>query len=94
MRLLACFVIALCCIPAHAAVTCEQLAEIAAATQRLRDEGNAMATVLVEADKLAFTNKFTAAEIENIRIVVMQAFNGGGRYPYDLLQSCREKLRK
>jgi hypothetical protein len=94
MRLYLCLILGLHCAAASAAVSCEQLAEIAFTTQKLRDQGYALAAVLAEADKLESSNKFTAADIESIRIVVVQAFNNGGRFPYEVLQMCKDKLRK
>ena len=75
-------------------MSCEQLAEIAFATQKLRDQGYALATVLAETDKLESSSKFTGAELDTIRIVVGQAFNGGSRFPYEVLQACKDKIRK
>ena len=75
-------------------MTCEQLASIAFATQKLRDQGYSLVTVLAEADKLESSNKLTAAELENVRSVVEQAFKGGSRLPLEVLRTCKEKLQK
>lgn len=75
---------------AGAAVSCEQLAEIAYATQRLRDQGHSLQAVLAEADKLEASGKFTAGELERVKEVVDTAFKGG-RSPLEVLQECKGK---
>ena len=79
---------------ASAAVTCEQFAAFAVMSQQLRDQGYSLTTVLVEADKLESSKKFTAAELESIKTVVDQAFKSGGRFPYEVLQACKDRLRR
>lgn len=93
MRLLAYLAFGFHCAAASAAVTCEQLADIALTTQRLRDQGYSLATVLAEADKLESTGKFTAVELELIRRVVDQAFKSI-RSPLEVLRECRGKARR
>lgn len=78
------------CALAGAAVTCEQLAELAVATQQLRDQGYSLPVVLAEADKLESSGKFTGPELERIRDVVEQAFKGM-RSPLQILQECKDK---
>ena len=72
-------------------MTCEQLASIAVTTQQLRDQGNSLADVLAEVDKLESTNKFTGPDLERIKDVAGQAFSGGSRMPLDLLKECKDK---
>lgn len=76
---------------AGAALTCEQLANIAYATQQLRNQGQSLQAVLAEADKLESSGKFTAGELERIRDVVDTAFTGG-RSPLEVLQECKDRL--
>ena len=80
------------CAAASAAVTCEQLANVAVTAQQLRDQGYSLAAVLAEADKLEASDKLTAAEIDRIRDVVEQAYKGSIRTPLDILQECKGKL--
>lgn len=94
MRLILLLALGFHCAAAAAAVTCEQLANIAFTTQKLRDQGHSLAEVLAEADKLESSNKLTAAELENVRSVVEQAFKGGSRQPLEMMRTCKEKLRK
>jgi hypothetical protein len=74
-------------------VTCEQLADIAFATQQLRDQGHSLQTVLAEADKLESSRKFTAAELDRIKGVVETAFKSI-RSPLEVLQECKDKVRR
>ena len=91
MRLVVSLVLGFNCAVAAAAVTCEQLAEIAHATQQLRDQGYSLTVVLAEADKLAASDQFTAAELDRIKDVVEKAFKRI-QSPLEVLQECKEKL--
>ena len=62
------------CGAAQAAVTCEQLGQIAISTERLRDQGYSLPDIAAEADRLDATKKFTADEILTIRRVINDAF--------------------
>jgi esterase/lipase len=79
------------CVAAPAAVTCEQLADIAFSTQQLRDQGHSLQMVLAEADKLESSKKFTADELDRIKDVVVTAFKSI-RSPLEVLQECKDKL--
>ena len=81
------------CVAAPAAVTCEQLADIAFTAQQLRDEGHSLQTVLAEAAKLESSKKFTADELDRIKDVVETAFKSI-RSPLEVLQDCKEKLAR
>ena len=91
MRLLACFVLVIYGAAASAEVTCEQLGNIAYATQQMRDQGYSLPVVQDELEKLQTNNKFSAAEMTRIRDVADQAFKGGTRAPLEILQDCKEK---
>jgi hypothetical protein len=78
------------CVAAPAAVTCEQLADIALTAQQLRDQGNSLQTVLAEAGKLESSKKFTADELDRIKDVVETAFKSI-RSPLEVLQECKDK---
>ncbi len=94
VRLFAYMLLGLASVGASAAVTCEQLAEVAFATQKLRDQGYSLTTVLAETDKLEASNKFTAGDLVIIRSIVDKAFKDGGRMPHELLQSCKDQRRR
>ena len=76
---------------AAAALTCEQLANVALVTQQLRNQGQSLQAVQAEAGKLGSSGKFTAGELERIRDVVDTAFKGG-RSPLEVLQECKDGL--
>ncbi len=94
MRILVIMLLGFACVEASAAVTCEQLAEVAFATQKLRDEGYSLTAVLAETDKLEASNKFTAPDLVIIRGIVDKAFKDGARMPHELLQSCKDQKRR
>lgn len=76
-----------------AAVTCEQLAEIALVTERLRDNGTPLAAVMAEADRLQATGKFTAIEVAGIRDTIEKAFKRI-RTANETLLDCRDGLKR
>ena len=92
-RLITFAVFALQGVPAVAAVSCEQLADIAYATEQLRNQGHSLTTVLAEADKLELSGKFTRDELDLIKGVVDRAFKSI-QSPLEVLQSCRDKLKR
>lgn len=81
------------CGGAAAAVTCEQLAEIAFVTERLRDNGTPLADVLGEADRLEASKRFTAAEIAGIRDTIDKAFKRN-RTSNETLLDCRARQKR
>src|SRR5690242_4349418 len=72
------------CGAASAALTCEQLANIAYTTQQLRDQGNSLASVMAEADKLEASKQVTAMELQQIKAVVEESFKST-RSPTEVL---------
>ncbi len=94
MRLLVCLALVIYGAAASAEVTCDQLANIAFATQQMREQGYSLTVVQGEVDKLQTNNKFSAAEMERIRDVTDQAFKGGTRSPLEILQECKHRARR
>ena len=92
-RLITFAVFALQGVPAGAAVSCEQLADNAYATEQLRNQGHSLTTVLAEADKLESSGNFTRDELDLIKGVVDRAFKSI-QSPLEVLQSCRDKLKR
>jgi len=92
-RLITFAVFALQGVSAAAAVSCEQLADIAYATEQLRNQGHSLTTVLAEADKLELSGKLTRDELDLIKGVVDRAFKSI-QSPLEVLQSCRDKLKR
>lgn len=76
-----------------AAVSCEQLAEIAYVTERMRDNGTSLADVMLEADRIEASKKFTADEIAGIRETIDNSFKRI-RNTNETLLECRAKLKK
>jgi hypothetical protein len=78
---------------AVAAVSCEQLAQIALTTQQLRDQGNSLAAVLAQVDDPAMAAALAPAERERIKLVVQLAFTGE-RSPEEILQACKAEPQR
>ncbi len=81
----------LACHAAFAAVTCEQLGNIAFTTEQLRNQGYALETVLAEANKLESSEKFGRQDIGRVREVVEKTFSRY-RTPLEIVQECRDAL--
>ena len=93
MRLVLAFIACLYGSAAAAAITCEQLGNIAFTTEQLRNEGYSLPTVLNEADKLETSDKLTKVEIARVREVVEQAFRLT-RTPLEILKACNDTPRR
>jgi len=91
VRFLLCVILGVYPALAGAALTCEQLANTAAAAQKLRDQGYSLAEVKAEADKLEASDQLTPQEINRVKAAVEEGFNGSLRTPLDILQECRDK---
>ena len=78
---------------ASAAVTCEQLGNIAQTTEELRNQGYALESVLAEADKLEASDKLSKQDIGRVRKTVDQTFKRD-RTPLEILQECRASQRR
>jgi hypothetical protein len=76
-------------VAASAAVTCEQLGNIAQTTEQLRNQGYALESVLAEADKLEVSDKLSKQDIGLVRKAVDQTFKRD-RTPLEILQECKE----
>lgn len=88
LKLLVCLSAVVYCGAALAAVSCEQLADIALAAQRLRDQGYSLTTILAEFDQPAMSGKFLPAEIYTIKAVVQQSFTSE-LSPLEILRECK-----
>jgi hypothetical protein len=75
------------------AISCEQLAEIAYVTERLRDNGTSLPEVMSEADRLEATKRYSAVEITSIRDTIENAFKRI-RTSNETLVECRAKLKR
>lgn len=79
--------------PAAAAVSCEQLAEIALVTERFRDNGVPLADVMAEADRLEASKRFTENDMNAVRLTIEVAFKSI-RSPNEILSDCRIRSKK
>ena len=78
---------------ACAAVTCEQLGEIAYVTERLRDSGTSLAEVMLEADRLEAGKRFSDGDMLAIRETIENAFKRT-RNTNETLVECIAKRKK
>ncbi len=78
---------------AVAAVSCEQLAEIAFVTERLRDNGTSLTEVMGEADRLEASKRYSAVELAGIRDTIENAFKRN-RTSNETLVECRARLKR
>lgn len=74
-------------------VFCEQLAEVAVVTERLRNESMPLADVMREADRLEQSKRFSEAELATIRDTIEKVFNSV-RSPNEILLDCRMNTKK
>ena len=79
----------LTCAAAPAAVTCEQLGNIAQTTEKLRNEGTSLPSLLVDADKLEVSDKLTKQDVGRVREVIEQTFKRNST-PLEILQDCND----
>jgi hypothetical protein len=89
----AALLVLLIAMPAGAAVSCEQLAEIALVTERFRDNGVPLADVMLEADRLEASKRFTERDINAVRDTIEVAFKSI-RSPNEILSDCRIRSKK
>ena len=89
MRVILFVISCLSCVAAWAAVTCDQLGNIAQTTEQLRNQGYSLESVLAEADTLEVSDKLNKQEIARVRDTVDQAFRRT-RTPLEILQDCKE----
>ncbi len=75
---------------ASADVSCEQLAQIAALTVQMRNQGEPLAAVLAQANGMEASGRFTAADVGLVKVVIEAVFRGE-HSPNDILIDCREQ---
>ncbi len=89
MRLITATILCLCAASATAAVTCDQLGNIALATEQFRNEGESLQAILAEANKLESANNLTKQEMVLVRQVVQQTYDRT-RTALEIRQQCRD----
>jgi hypothetical protein len=77
---------------ASADVSCEQLAQIAALTVQLRNQGEPLAAVLAQANGMEATGKLAPADMALVKVVIDATFRGE-HSPNDILVDCREQRK-
>jgi len=77
------------CAPAAAAVTCDQLGNIAFATEQYRNQGESLQAILVEADKLEAGNNLTKEDMARIRKTVQETYDRTFT-PLEIRKDCKD----
>ncbi len=89
VRLTVYLIVWLYCAPAAAALTCDQLGNIALVTEQFRNHGESLQAILAEADKLEANNSLSKAEMALIRQTVQQTFDRT-RTALEIRQECKD----
>ena len=88
MRPTLCMLLLLCCAPAAAGVTCEQLGNIALATEQYRNQGEPLQVLLAEAEKLE-DGGMTRDDMVKIRKTVLETYDRT-RTPLEIRKDCKD----
>ena len=83
------FPLLLCCLPARAAVTCDQLGNLALATEQYRNEGVPLEVLMAEADKLASDGSMSKDDMTRIKKTVQDSFSRM-RTPVEIRKDCKD----
>ena len=75
--------------PAAAAVTCDQLGNIALATEQYRNQGEQLQIILAEADKLETGSDLSKEDMVRIRQTVQQSYDRT-RTPLEIRKECKD----
>jgi hypothetical protein len=86
-RVFAVIFLLLPCVAARAEVTCEQLVAISQKTVTLRNEGASLSSVLASTEDAEMKRRFTATELEFIRLLIHESFVGAYS-PHDVYEAC------
>lgn len=89
MRTLLYALIFLYCAPAAALITCDQLGNIALATEQYRNQGEPLQVLLVEADKLEAGGKLTTEDMTRIRKTVQETYDRTFT-PLEIRKDCKD----
>ena len=76
-----------------AAVTCEQLGNIALATEKYRNDGEPLQVLLAEADKLEVDGKLTKEDMGRIKKTVQESYDRT-RTPLEIRKECKDAPAK
>ena len=89
MRATVYIMLLLFCLPAAAAVTCDQLGNLALATEQYRNEGVPLQVLMAEADKLASDGQLTKDDMQRIKKTVQDSYDRT-RTPVEIRKACKE----
>ena len=91
MRLILFLILVTCAATATAtaALTCDQLGNIAMATEQFRNEGESLQAILAEANKLEAGNNLTKEDMLRVRQTVQQTYDRT-RTALEIRQECRD----
>jgi hypothetical protein len=81
------------CAPGAAAVTCDQLGNLALATEQYRNEGVPLQALMGEADKLAIDGTMTRDDMQRIKKTVQESYDRT-RTPLEIRKNCKEAPAK
>ena len=81
------------CAPAGAVVTCDQLGNLALATEKYRNDGVPLQVLMAEADKLAAEPEVTKDDVARIRKTVQESYDRT-RTPLEIRSDCKDVPKK
>ena len=88
MRATLYIILLLYCAPSAAVVTCDQLGNLAFATEQYRNQGEPLQVLLAEADKLE-SGGMTKEDMAKIRKTVQEAYDRT-RTPLEIRKECKD----
>lgn len=77
------------CAPAAAAVSCDQLGNIAYATEQFRNQGDSLETIMKAANDLESANNLGKDDMVRIRQTVQQVFDRT-QTPLEVRKDCKD----
>ena len=89
LRLTIYLILLLNCAPAAAVVTCDQLGNIALATEQYRNQGESLQAIMAEADKLESGGNLNKEDMVRVRKTVQESYDGT-RNPLEIRRNCKE----
>lgn len=93
MRATVYIMLVLYCSSAAAAVNCDQLGNLALATEQYRNEGVPLQVLMGEADKLASDGKMSKDDMQRIKKTVQESYDRT-RTPVEIRKDCKEAPAK
>jgi Flp pilus assembly protein CpaB len=89
VRLAVIIILLLQCAPVAATVTCDQLGNIALATEQYRNQGEQLQIIMAEANKLETGNNLSKDDMLAIRQTVQQTYDRT-RTPLEIRKECKD----